>query len=396
MKVLSVIWKDTLVRFANVGELLFFLVLPIVFTLVLAGVTGGPSNTRIRLLVADEARSELSQQIIAELERSETLQTEVTTRATGEAALKDQSAAALLIIPAHCNFEALRSGEIALDLVQAPNSLDAQAAGRAIEAVLYRLGSSAQIAQQAVTQAERLQPFTDEAARKAYFDAALASAQALITSAPNRLESVLSDTTDAARYDPAAQASAGQLITWVFVPLFGISAIFAEERQTGTLRRLLITPTGRGTYLLGTILGNMFWALVQMSLLVLFAVIILKVRWADRPAALVAVLASSVLAAAAFGVMLGAFVKTTSQAHSLSIMLGMVMALLGGCWYPVELFPEAVRAAIKVLPTTWAMQGMMDMLLRRQGLVGVLPEASALLGFAAVFFAVGVWRFRYE
>jgi hypothetical protein len=26
----------------------------------------------------------------------------------------------------------------------------------------------------------------------------------------------------------------------------------------------------------------------------------------------------------------------------------------------------------------------------------VLPEAGVLLGFAALFFVVGVWRFRYE
>ncbi|MCS6847695.1 MAG: ABC transporter permease [Anaerolineae bacterium] len=396
MKVLSIIWKDTRLRFASVSELVFFLILPIAFTFVLAGGTGAPADTRIRLLVSDEAESPLSQQIIAELAKSESVQPELVTRAAGEAALKDRSAAALLVIPANCDFGALETGEITLDLVQSPNSLDAQAAGRAVEAVLYRLGSSVQIARQAVTEAERIRPFTDDAARRAYFDAALTSAKALAADAPNRLEPVLGNTTDAARYEPAAYASAGQLITWVFIPLFGISALFAEERQTGTLRRLLITPTGRGTYLLGTILGNVFWALVQMSLLVLFAIVVLKVRWADQPAALAAMLVSSTLAAAAFGVMLGAFVKTANQANGLSIMLGMVMALLGGCWYPSELFPEAVRTAVQALPTTWAMQGMTDMLLRGQGLAGVLPEASVLLGFAAFFFAIGVWRFRYE
>lgn len=395
MKVLSIIRKDTLLRFASASELLFFLALPIVFTLILSGTTGAPSDTRIRLLVADEANSALSQQIIAELNKSESLQTEATTRDAGEAALKDRSASALLVIPAHCDFDTLEGGAITLDFVQAPGSLDAQAAARAIEAVLYRLGSSMQIARQAVSEAEGIRPFTDEAARQAYFDAALASAQALMTDAPNRLETVLGNTIDSG-YEPAAHASAGQLITWVFIPLFGISVIFAEERQTGTLRRLLITPTGRGTYLLGTILGNVFWALVQMALLVTFGSIVLKVRWADQPAATGAMLVSSTLAAAAFGVMLGAFVKTASQANGLSIMLGMVMALLGGCWYPSELFPEAVRAAAHALPTTWAMQGMTDMLLRGQGLAGVLPEAGALLGFAALFFAIGVWRFRYE
>lgn len=55
-----------------------------------------------------------------------------------------------------------------------------------------------------------------------------------------------------------------------------------------------------------------------------------------------------------------------------------------------------MRTAVKILPTTWAMQGRLDIVLRGQGLTGVLAEAGVLLGFAAVFFAVGVWHFRYE
>jgi ABC-2 type transport system permease protein len=68
----------------------------------------------------------------------------------------------------------------------------------------------------------------------------------------------------------------------------------------------------------------------------------------------------------------------------------------GGCWYPIELFLQFVRSAVRVLPTSWAMQGMLDIVLRGQGLAAVLPEAGVLLGFAALLFVVGVWRFRYE
>jgi ABC-2 type transport system permease protein len=105
---------------------------------------------------------------------------------------------------------------------------------------------------------------------------------------------------------------------------------------------------------------------------------------------------SFALASAALGAALGAFVKTEGQASGMSMMLGMVMALLGGCWYPAELFPEFVRSVVKILPTTWAMQGMLDLVLRGQGLSAILPEAGVLLGFAVVFLAIGVWRFRYE
>jgi len=107
-------------------------------------------------------------------------------------------------------------------------------------------------------------------------------------------------------------------------------------------------------------------------------------------------MAAFALAGAALGSAMGAFVKTEGQASGLSMVVGMVMALLGGCWYPLELFPEFVQNGVKVLPTTWAMQGMLDLALRGQGLREILPETGVLLGFAAVFLAIGVMRFKYE
>jgi ABC-2 type transport system permease protein len=162
------------------------------------------------------------------------------------------------------------------------------------------------------------------------------------------------------------------------------------------LRRLLTTPTRKATFLLGTITGQVVVALVQMLLLVGFGILVMRLSWGHDPLALFVILIASALAAAAFGTAMGTFVKTTGQANGLSVMFGMVMALMGGCWYPLELFPPAIQTAVKVLPTTWAMQGMLDLVLRGHGLVDVLPKAGVLLGFAAVFFAVGVWRFKYE
>jgi ABC-2 type transport system permease protein len=93
---------------------------------------------------------------------------------------------------------------------------------------------------------------------------------------------------------------------------------------------------------------------------------------------------------------MGTFIKTEAQASGLSVMFGMVFALMGGCWYPLELFPPAIQTAVKVLPTTWAMQGMLDLVLRGGRLQNVFPEVGVLLGFAVLFFSVGVWRFRFE
>jgi ABC-2 type transport system permease protein len=180
----------------------------------------------------------------------------------------------------------------------------------------------------------------------------------------------------------------------VIIPLLSFSAVFAHERAAGTLRRLLITPTHQATLLFGTICGQVAMAMVQMALLVFFGAFAMRLDWERSLAALALMLLATALVGAALGTMLGTCIRTEGQANGLSIMLGMLMALLGGCWLPFELFPETVRAVVHILPTTWAMQGLMDILVRGQAVPGVWLEASVLLGYTAIFLAVGVWRFR--
>jgi len=397
-KIFAIIRKDLLIRFAGWSEWLFFLILPITFTVILAGGTGEPKNGdhRIRLVVVDQAQTSLAAKFIDLLETSESVHPDLLLLDKAERELSQRRVSAVLIIPETFDLDHLKEKSVALELRQQPNSMNALVAKRATEARITRLSSAVDIAISSIAEAERIRPFASDEERNAYFDAALQQAQALLDTAPDRIRVTQGTTEDSIDYDPGANSSAGQLITWVFIPLIGISSLFAYERQKGTLRRLLVSPTRRATYLLGTLLGQVTMALVQMLLLVGFGVLVMKLNWGQAPGALALILVTSALAAAALGTTLGTFVKTSSQANGLSIMLGMIMALLGGCWYPIELFPQFVRTAVKILPTSWAMQGMLNIVMRGQGLEGVLTPAAVLTGFAIVFFAIGVWRFHSE
>lgn len=396
-KIFAIAWKDAIVRFASTSELLFFIILPVVFTFMLAGGTpNGEQENRIRLLVVDESQTAISGQIIDELESSTAVYPEVVEREEAQSQFDERRASSVLIIPTGIDIASLQSGSAEVELLQQPNNLNATIAERAVLTAIRRVSSAISAAQKAVNIREVKQPFVDEAEKQTYFESSLDLAQSIQEETPARVTVIEGSTPDQVEYDPRANSSAGQLITWVFIPLFGISALFAYERQQGTLRRLLTTPSHKATFLLGTISGQVVMALLQMSLLVGFGILVMKLQWGREPLALFVILLASALAAAAFGTTMGTFIKTEGQASGLSIMFGMVMALMGGCWYPLELFPPAIQNAVKILPTTWAMQGLLDLVLRGKGLVDIFPEAGVLLGFSVIFFTVGVLRFRYE
>ncbi len=396
LKTWAIAWKDALIRFSSRMELLFFIVLPMVFTLLLGGGLGmgaGQQDGRLPIAVINNAGSPLADEMIAALDASTTVRATVYEAAAADKALDDKDVLAVLDIPA--TFVA-GGQDLALELRSADNDTNILAIEQAVNAAAARAGQALAAAQAVTDQADELRSFADQAERQTFFDDAQSKARALLDEAPSRVDVVVAAVADPIAYEPAENQSAGQLITWVFIPLIGISGLFAFEREQGTLRRMFVTPTRKSTVLLGTIGGQVVMALVQMALLVVFGMLVLKINWMRDPVALGAVLFASALAAGALGTMLGTFVKSERQAGGLSIMLGMVMAMMGGCWYPVELFPEAVRSAVQVLPTYWAMQGLIDVVLRGQGLAAVLPSVGILLGFATVFFAVGVARFRYE
>jgi len=396
-KIFAIAWKDAIIRFSTSAELLFFIILPVIFTFLLAGGSpGGDQDNRIRLLVVDEAQTAISQQLIDELQNSTAVYPEAADREDAQRQFDERRASSVFIIPAGLDLEALQNGSVEVDLLQQPNNLNATVQERAVLTAIRKVSSAVSAAQNAVAQREAKQPFASDTEKQAYFESSLALAQKIQKDTPERVTVVEGSTPDQVEYDPRANSSAGQLITWVFIPLFGISALFAYERQQGTLRRLLTTPSHKATFLLGTITGQVFMALVQMLLLIGFGILVMKLNWGREPLALFVILFASALAAAAFGTTMGTFIKTEGQANGLSIMFGMIFAMMGGCWYPLELFPATVQNVVRILPTTWAMQGMLDLVSRGKGLVDILPEAGVLFGFAVIFFAVGVLRFRYE
>jgi ABC-2 type transport system permease protein len=404
-QILAIAWKDTLVRFSSRSELLFFIILPVVFTVVLGGALTklGNSDGRVPVLVVDEDHSALSAELLNTLGQSTVIRTQVVDRAKAEADFAKNAAPAWLTVPAGFGAALMApaaaggaQSQATLDLRSQPNNLNAIAAQRAIELAVGQVTRPLAAAASSVAEAQSIKPFASDAERQAYFTASLAAARAAFAATPSRVVVTQPATAVQAGFNGNAQASAGQLITWVFIPLLATSALFAYERSSGTLRRLLTTPAPKAVFLLGTITGQLVLALLQMLLLVVFGALALGLRWGSSPLGLAAILVSFGLASVALGTLLGTFVRTDSQASGASLMLGMSMALLGGCWYPLELFPPLARTASMVLPTAWAMQGLNNLLLRGQGLSGVLPQAGVLLGFAALFFVVGVWRFRYE
>jgi ABC-2 type transport system permease protein len=179
------------------------------------------------------------------------------------------------------------------------------------------------------------------------------------------------------------------------VALSGAGGI-VEERELGTLRRLMATPTTRGEIILGKVMGVASVSAFEATILVGFGALLFGVPWGNSPLAVVLTLGALVLASTGLGVMLSALVATRSQLSALTPVVSTAMAMLGGCYWPVDITPPVMQKIALLMPTGWAMLALKNTVARGMGVEAVVVPVLVLLGMAAVFFAIGLSRLRLE
>jgi ABC-2 type transport system permease protein len=161
-----------------------------------------------------------------------------------------------------------------------------------------------------------------------------------------------------------AQSVAGMTVMMLLFALTSCGSVLLVERESGMLRRLFSQPIPRSSILLGKFLFACMVGGLQMFVLFVYGELMFRVGLFRDPVTLVVLSVTWIATGAAFGLFLAAFCKTSKQAESLASLLVLVMAALGGCWFPLQLMslPVALETICKSTMTYWAMTGFQSML----------------------------------
>jgi len=98
--------------------------------------------------------------------------------------------------------------------------------------------------------------------------------------------------------------------------------------------------------------------------------------------------------ASAGSILLGSLARTGAQADGLGVAVTMVLASLGGLWWPLEVVPQFMQTLGKSLPTGQAITVFHDMIGRGYGLADMQTLFAGLGSWFAVLMVLAVWRFR--
>ncbi len=391
--------------YSSPAVLIFQLVMPLVFT-AMSGVASsgfGPGDEEFAgwpVAVALQDEGDLGTVFLARLEADPALAVQLKTQEEGIAAVEEEAVVAALTIPANFS-QALSAGnEVALDFtMNAGQVVEAQPVEQAVLAALGQMQASLAAAQRSTNVAASLGLFETGVNQEDYFDESVTRANAawqqppitVVTQPETRIESAENQIPNGIN-----QSSPGMMVMFAMFTMLGGAITLIQERQEGTLSRLLIMPVRKIAVLTGKLSGVFVTGVLQIIILIVAGVFLFSVPWGQSPLALALLILAFAFAITSLGMLMAALTRTPAQANSLNTVIVLAMASLGGAWWPLEIVPSWMQTLGRLFPTSWAMTGFHDIITRGLGVTAVLPEVAVLLAYGVIFLAIGTWRFRYE
>lgn len=194
--------------------------------------------------------------------------------------------------------------------------------------------------------------------------------------------------------NPSNYVVPGYLVMFVFFSAALSAAAIVQEREKHTLERLLSTSVTKEAILGGIYTGAVIRGLIQIIIFWGFGLLVFHVDLGLAPGAVILLSVLMVLMSAAFSLMLATLVKTVRSASSLGVLTSLLLAPLGGCWWPLFLYPQWLQTAAKISPHAWATEGFNKLMLFGAGFSDVWTSMVALVVFMIIFGLIAVWRFR--
>lgn len=155
-------------------------------------------------------------------------------------------------------------------------------------------------------------------------------------------------------------AAGGQMILFMFVNSLTAGGMFIEMRRLGILDRIRAGPVDPSDVLLGLGLSRFLVATGLAALIVVFAAAAYGVDWGS-PLVVGSVVVLFGLVSAGASILIGASFDEPDSAVSIGIPVGLGMAALGGCMFPLFLAPQTMQTAAKVFtPHAWAVEALLD------------------------------------
>jgi ABC-2 type transport system permease protein len=383
------------------GNLFSLLVLPVILTLFLGGVFSGGGSERIQIDVLDQDISSQSAQLIEDL-RALNLHIcpqddcgEVGDEQASIERVRNGDTDALLVIPQGYGAALDSLQPLRLPYYSGSSAMDGDAALQSVQAVLQWVNGGVVAGRVGVGLLDALDSEADGVVVGAFANTVYERAQAAWANPPATV--VYSETAaDQTTSGGFGQSVPGMATFFVIFSVLGAGMYgLVKERTDGTLPRLAMMPVRRAEIIGGKILTYFVIGMLQFAIVFVVGLFV-GVNFGRDLLALLLVIVAYTLCITALSFALAPRMRNEGQVSAVTNLMGMVMAALGGAWWPLDIAPPFMQVIGHLTPVAWAMDAFRQLFFFSGGLGDVLPSLAVLLLATVALFAVGIRAFKFN
>jgi ABC-2 type transport system permease protein len=192
------------------------------------------------------------------------------------------------------------------------------------------------------------------------------------------------------------QAVSGTAVMMLLFSLTAMGCRLLEEKDNGTLKRLLYSPLKASDILMGKMMSSVLFAIVQLMVMFTFSSLVFGLVLAPKIVAVLLLAFATAFASSGFGMFLASVVKSRDQLQSLSTLAILSMSVLGGSMVPSFLMPNWMQTVGQVSINYWSIQGFYDIFWRQLAITDpiFLKKVIVLLLFGTVLSTLAFRLFR--
>ncbi len=178
--------------------------------------------------------------------------------------------------------------------------------------------------------------------------------------------------------------------------LWSLGFAIGDMRQRKLLRRLMVTPMRRSSFLASLLSARFVFLVLEIFVLVLVGVYALDVPLRGNVLGFALICSLGGLTFSSMGILVASRAKTVQGVSGMLNLVMVPMWLGSGVFFSYERFPEALHPLLKLLPLTALNDALRGLMLDGVGIGTLLPELAVQLGWLVLCSWLGLKIFRWE
>lgn len=160
-------------------------------------------------------------------------------------------------------------------------------------------------------------------------------------------------------------AVAGTAVMMLMFSVASLGASLLDEKNEGTLKRLLYSPLPPTSVLFGKVISTNIVSIIQLLVMFGFSSLVFGLEIRGHMPGLLLMVFVTAFAVSSFGIFLASVAKTRAQVQGLSTLIVLAMSAIGGSMIPLFVMPAWMQKIGVVSINYWSIQGFYDVFWRQ-------------------------------